>query len=78
MKTIRVARLFYEDHAGRCAGEGVAQWVKSDRNTVTLEADDAALAALKSDAEWYADTRNHDAGWPALVRSARAVVRSLS
>ncbi|MCA3225925.1 MAG: hypothetical protein ING52_10505 [Burkholderiales bacterium] len=78
MKTIRVPRLFYEDHAGRAAGEGVAQWVKSDRNTVTLEADDAALAALEADAKWYADTRNHDTGWPALVRSARATLKALA
>ena len=78
VKTIKVPRLFYEDHAGRAANEGDARWITSDRNTVTLEADDAAVKALLKDAEWYADKRNHDTGWPALTRSAKATVQRLT
>jgi hypothetical protein len=78
VKTIKVPRLFYEDHAGRAANEGAAEWLSTDRNSVTLTLDEAAEVALFADAQWYADTKNHDANWPALVRSARATVKAMT
>jgi hypothetical protein len=77
-RTIKVPRLFYEDHVGRAANEGDAKCISTDRNRVTLEMDNRSQAALFADAQWYADTKSHDSNWPALVRSARATVIAMT
>ena len=73
--TVRIPKLFYDDHMARLGGEQ-ALWevTHTTHNTVTVRMDKAALAGLLADAEWYADKRNHDAEWPGLVQSAKRTV----
>lgn len=72
---VRVPRLFYDDHMARL-GDDEALWEvqKQGARVVTVRMDRAGYTSLLGDAEFYADTRNHDAGWPALVASARRTV----
>ena len=70
--TLKLPHIFADDHIDRLGHElGLWEELKVSRNTVTVRMDQRTLDSLTADAAWYADTRNHDANWPALVRSAK-------
>lgn len=73
--TVRVPRLFYDDHMARLGDdEGLWEELQVGPRVVTVRMDRACYVSLLGDAEFYADKRNHDAGWPALVASAKRTV----
>jgi hypothetical protein len=56
IRRLSLPAIFWRDHYDRCSDhEGVRVIVQDNGRRVIVELDDAALADLKSDAEYYSD-----------------------
>ncbi len=79
MRRLILPGIFWRDHYDRCSDhDGERVIIRDDGRRAVVELDDAALADLKSDAEYYADGVDfcgEKAAYRSLIRSARATLR---
>jgi len=75
MTTIRIPRLFYEDHRDRDLDTPVA--IKTTKRHVWIDLNDEHLPELMSDADFYKDERDFD-GCSGICRSARATLKAIA
>jgi hypothetical protein len=75
MSLLRIPRRFYEDHDERALPTPAV--VKFTKTHIWIDADDAALDELRSDAEHYAHRYGPDQCPPGLIPAARALLAAL-
>ena len=73
--TIRIPRLFYEDHEDRDLDTPVA--IKTTKRHVWIDPADPALGELLSDARYYSDPYGFDPECFGLCMSARATAKAI-
>jgi hypothetical protein len=75
MTTIRIPRLFYEDHEDRDLDTPVA--IKTTKRHVWIDLNDEHVPELMSDADYYKDETGFD-GSAGICRSARATLKAIA
>ncbi len=74
---LKIPRGYWEDFSDRCPCDHPSEMpdeISVANNVVTIDASPAQVACLLGDAQFYADTRNHDSVPSRVVAGARRVV----
>jgi len=76
--TVKIPAIFYHDHMDRLGDElGLWEEIRKTKTWVEVRMDHQSYLGILGDAEFYADRKNHDCDWAALINSAKRTVKAL-